>query len=95
MSCYECAWLDLSSQFFPTTVIFSSSYRIKPAQRSKRGFKFHERGKFQQIAQRIRAKVQYCTLHDKLFVTVLYVLFYSKNVNQYSTADTNIQSYKP
>lgn len=81
MSVQIIAWLDLSSQFFPTTVIFSSSYRIKPAQRSKRGFKFHERGKFQQIAQRIRAKVQYCTLHEKvnkLFVTVLYVLFYSK-----------------
>ena len=38
-------------------VVFSPFLRIKPVQRSKRGFKFHEKGKFQQIAQRIRAKV--------------------------------------
>lgn len=37
---------------------FDPRVGIKPAQRNKRGFKFHEKGKFQQIAQRIRAKTQ-------------------------------------
>ena len=34
-------------------VVFSA----KPNTRAKRAFKFHEKGKFQQIAQKIRAKV--------------------------------------
>ena len=30
---------------------------MQPAARQRRGFKFHDEGKFEQIAQRIRAKV--------------------------------------
>jgi len=30
---------------------------MKPPQRPKRGFKFHDKGKFQQVAQRLRTKV--------------------------------------
>ena len=32
--------------------------RAGPAQRTKRSFKFHEPGKFQQLAQKLRAKVR-------------------------------------
>ncbi|XP_015774527.1 PREDICTED: U4/U6 small nuclear ribonucleoprotein Prp3-like [Acropora digitifera] len=55
----------------PTEDLIESKYfdarvGIKPAQRSKRGFKFHERGKFQQIAQRIRAKTQLDKLQKEI-----------------------------
>ena len=33
------------------------AFSAKPNTRTKRAFKFHEKGKFQQIAQKIRAKV--------------------------------------
>ena len=49
---------DLTMGSLPKFIwLFLSFLRLKAAQRSKRGFKFHEKGKFQQIAQRIRAKV--------------------------------------
>ena len=40
-----------SSKFFDPRV------SVQPAARQRRGFKFHDEGKFEQIAQRIRAKV--------------------------------------
>ncbi|XP_068701394.1 U4/U6 small nuclear ribonucleoprotein Prp3-like [Montipora foliosa] len=45
---------------------FDPRVGIKSAQRNKRGFKFHERGKFQQIAQRIRAKTQLDKLQKEI-----------------------------
>ncbi|KAL9976635.1 hypothetical protein ACROYT_G013957 [Oculina patagonica] len=45
---------------------FDPRVGIKAAQRSKRGFKFHEKGKFQQIAQRIRAKTQLDKLQKEI-----------------------------
>nr|XP_033772319.1 U4/U6 small nuclear ribonucleoprotein Prp3-like [Geotrypetes seraphini] len=44
---------DLESNTF-----FDSRVSIAPAQRQKRMFKFHERGKFEKIAQRLRTKAQ-------------------------------------
>lgn len=45
---------------------FDPRVGIKQAQRSKRGFKFHEKGKFQQMAQRIRAKTQLDKLQKEI-----------------------------
>lgn len=39
----------------------SCAFSAKPNTRAKRAFKFHEKGKFQQIAQKIRAKVSELT----------------------------------
>ena len=36
---------------------FDNSLAQAPVQRSRRLFKFHEEGRFEQLAQRIRAKV--------------------------------------
>ncbi|KAM8921636.1 U4/U6 small nuclear ribonucleoprotein Prp3 isoform 2-T2 [Pelodytes ibericus] len=44
---------DLESNTF-----FDPRVAIIPAQRQKRGFKFHDKGKFEKIAQRLRTKAQ-------------------------------------
>ncbi|KAG8560353.1 hypothetical protein GDO81_014938 [Engystomops pustulosus] len=44
---------DLESNTF-----FDPRVTITPSQRTKRSFKFHERGKFEKIAQRLRTKAQ-------------------------------------
>ncbi|XP_068109333.1 U4/U6 small nuclear ribonucleoprotein Prp3 [Hyperolius riggenbachi] len=44
---------DLESNSF-----FDPRVPLTPAQRTKRSFKFHERGKFEKIAQRLRTKAQ-------------------------------------
>lgn len=40
-----------------STSYFDPRVNITPAQRARRGFKFHEHGRFEKIAQRIRTKV--------------------------------------
>lgn len=45
---------------------FDPRVGIKAAQRNKRGFKFHDKGKFQQLAQRIRAKAQLDKLQKEI-----------------------------
>jgi U4/U6 small nuclear ribonucleoprotein PRP3 len=40
-----------------STIYFDGRVNIAPAQRAKKGFKFHEQGRFEKIAQRIRTKV--------------------------------------
>ena len=54
-----------------------SSFRVKNAVRTKRTFRFHEKGKFQALAQRIRAKVCRNTVHSS--VLLLYIS--GKNVH--------------
>ncbi|CAB1334522.1 unnamed protein product [Coregonus sp. 'balchen'] len=41
-----------------STIYFDGRVNIAPAQRVKKGFKFHEQGRFEKIAQRIRTKAQ-------------------------------------
>uniref|UniRef100_A0A674CES2 U4/U6 small nuclear ribonucleoprotein Prp3 n=1 Tax=Salmo trutta TaxID=8032 RepID=A0A674CES2_SALTR len=41
-----------------STIYFDGRVNIAPAQRAKKGFKFHEQGRFEKIAQRIRTKAQ-------------------------------------
>ncbi|CAB3995994.1 U4 U6 small nuclear ribonucleo Prp3 [Paramuricea clavata] len=43
---------------FADKTFFDTRVSAKPNTRTKRAFKFHEKGKFQQIAQKIRAKAQ-------------------------------------
>lgn len=38
-------------------------FRAKVPVRQRRGFKFHEKGKFEQLAQRLRAKVTEKAVH--------------------------------
>ncbi|XP_077993546.1 U4/U6 small nuclear ribonucleoprotein Prp3-like [Glandiceps talaboti] len=52
--------INESSRFFDSRVSSASS------DRKKRGFKFHERGKFEQIAQRVRAKTQLERLQQEI-----------------------------
>lgn len=40
-----------------STSYFDSRVAVNSAQRAKRGFRFHEQGRFEKIAQRIRTKV--------------------------------------
>lgn len=40
-----------------STSYFDSRVALTPAQRAKKGFRFHEQGRFEKIAQRIRTKV--------------------------------------
>lgn len=40
-----------------STSYFDHRVSITPAQRARKGFKFHEQGRFEKIAQRIRTKV--------------------------------------
>lgn len=41
-----------------STSYFDNRVFITPAQRVRKGFKFHEQGRFEKIAQRIRTKVE-------------------------------------
>ncbi|XP_059909664.1 U4/U6 small nuclear ribonucleoprotein Prp3 isoform X1 [Gadus macrocephalus] len=41
-----------------STSYFDQRVNITPAQRARKGFKFHEQGRFEKIAQRIRTKAQ-------------------------------------
>ncbi|XDV39801.1 hypothetical protein PO909_008988 [Leuciscus waleckii] len=41
-----------------STSYFDSRVALTPAQRAKKGFRFHEQGRFEKIAQRIRTKAQ-------------------------------------
>ncbi|XP_038058223.1 U4/U6 small nuclear ribonucleoprotein Prp3-like [Patiria miniata] len=45
---------------------FDSSIAQAPAQRTRRGFKFHDRGRFEQLAQRVRAKSQLEKLQSEI-----------------------------
>uniref|UniRef100_A0AAZ3NXP7 U4/U6 small nuclear ribonucleoprotein Prp3 n=1 Tax=Oncorhynchus tshawytscha TaxID=74940 RepID=A0AAZ3NXP7_ONCTS len=45
-----------------STIYFDGRVNIAPAQRAKKGFKFHEQGRFEKIAQRIRTK---CNINSK------------------------------
>lgn len=43
-----------------STSYFDQRVFITPALRPRKGFKFHEQGRFEKIAQRIRTKVGFC-----------------------------------
>lgn len=45
-----------------STSYFDPRVPLVPAQRAKKGFRFHEQGRFEKIAQRIRTKVGYSLL---------------------------------
>lgn len=45
------------SEDMESNTYFDPRVSITPAQRQKRTFKFHEKGKFEKIAQRLRTKV--------------------------------------
>lgn len=45
-----------------STSYFDPRVPLLPAQRAKKGFRFHEQGRFEKIAQRIRTKVGYSWL---------------------------------
>ncbi|XP_022081953.1 U4/U6 small nuclear ribonucleoprotein Prp3-like [Acanthaster planci] len=49
-----------------TSRFFDNSISQAPAQRSRRGFKFHDKGRFEQLAQRIRAKSQLEKLQSEI-----------------------------
>ncbi|XP_064595990.1 LOW QUALITY PROTEIN: U4/U6 small nuclear ribonucleoprotein Prp3-like [Liolophura sinensis] len=51
---------------FTETKYFDPRVSLKPTQRQKRGFKFHEVGKFQQIASRLRTKAQLDKLQNEI-----------------------------
>ncbi|XP_020283218.1 U4/U6 small nuclear ribonucleoprotein Prp3 [Pseudomyrmex gracilis] len=48
------------------THFFDGRIGVKPAMRGKRALKFHEPGKFQQLAERIRMKTQLEKLHNEI-----------------------------
>ncbi|XP_063438175.1 U4/U6 small nuclear ribonucleoprotein Prp3-like isoform X2 [Mytilus trossulus] len=48
---------------------FDPRVDVKAAQRPKRGFKFHEKGKFEQVAQRLRTKAQLERLQNEIAYT--------------------------
>lgn len=48
------------------THFFDNRIGVKPAMRGKRALKFHEPGKFQQLAERIRMKTQLEKLHNEI-----------------------------
>lgn len=48
---------------------FDPRVGAKHAGREKRGFKFHEKGKFESIAGQLRAKAQLDRLQSEIFVT--------------------------
>ena len=41
-------------------------FSVKPGQRIRRGFKFHEKGKFEQLASRLRTKAQLEKLQNEI-----------------------------
>ncbi|KAM9724585.1 U4/U6 small nuclear ribonucleoprotein Prp3 isoform 1-T2 [Menidia menidia] len=49
-----------------STSYFDQRVLITPAQRTRRGFKFHEQGRFEKIAQRIRTKAQLERLQNEI-----------------------------
>ncbi|CAJ1062339.1 U4/U6 small nuclear ribonucleoprotein Prp3 [Xyrichtys novacula] len=49
-----------------STSYFDQRVNITPAQRPRRGFKFHEQGRFEKIAQRIRTKSQLERLQNEI-----------------------------
>lgn len=49
-----------------STSYFDQRVSITPAQRPRRGFKFHEQGRFEKIAQRIRTKAQLERLQSEI-----------------------------
>ncbi|XP_072250288.1 U4/U6 small nuclear ribonucleoprotein Prp3 isoform X2 [Leuresthes tenuis] len=49
-----------------STSYFDQRVPITPAQRARRGFKFHEQGRFEKIAQRIRTKAQLERLQNEI-----------------------------
>lgn len=49
-----------------STSYFDQRVFITPAQRPRRGFKFHEQGRFEKIAQRIRTKAQLERLQNEI-----------------------------
>ncbi|CAN9513628.1 unnamed protein product [Ophioblennius macclurei] len=49
-----------------STSYFDQRVLITPAQRARRGFKFHEQGRFEKIAQRIRTKAQLERLQNEI-----------------------------
>lgn len=49
-----------------STSYFDQRVFITPAQRTRRGFKFHEQGRFEKIAQRIRTKAQLERLQNEI-----------------------------
>uniref|UniRef100_A0AAV2MCH9 U4/U6 small nuclear ribonucleoprotein Prp3 n=1 Tax=Knipowitschia caucasica TaxID=637954 RepID=A0AAV2MCH9_KNICA len=51
---------ELESTFFDNRVL------VAPAQRIRKGFKFHEQGRFEKIAQRIRTKAQLEKLQNEI-----------------------------
>lgn len=48
------------------THFFDNRIGVKPAMRGKRALKFHEPGKFQQLAERMRMKTQLEKLHNEI-----------------------------
>lgn len=59
---------DRTSDESGETKFFDNRIGVKPAMRNKRALRFHEPGKFQQLAERLRMKVSgkqsYCTPHE-------------------------------
>ncbi|XP_022062352.1 U4/U6 small nuclear ribonucleoprotein Prp3 [Acanthochromis polyacanthus] len=49
-----------------STSYFDHRVSITPAQRARRGFKFHDQGRFEKIAQRIRTKAQLERLQNEI-----------------------------
>ncbi|XP_032373628.1 U4/U6 small nuclear ribonucleoprotein Prp3 [Etheostoma spectabile] len=49
-----------------STSYFDQRVMITPAQRARRGFKFHDQGRFEKIAQRIRTKAQLERLQNEI-----------------------------
>lgn len=49
-----------------STSYFDQRVLITPSQRTRRGFKFHEQGRFEKIAQRIRTKAQLERLQNEI-----------------------------
>ncbi|XP_068426391.1 U4/U6 small nuclear ribonucleoprotein Prp3 [Clinocottus analis] len=49
-----------------STSYFDQRVTITPAQRARRGFKFHDQGRFEKIAQRIRTKAQLERLQNEI-----------------------------
>lgn len=68
-----------------STSYFDQRVSIAPAQRPRKGFKFHEQGRFEKIAQRIRTKVRRLCFQKCYFCSYKYTgynLFHSPLVHQ-------------
>lgn len=64
-----------------STSYFDQRVTVPVAQRPRKSFKFHEQGRFEKIAQRIRTKVLFCSWTGFFFLSLFQDIFSLKNKN--------------